>query len=78
MEDKEKITLLLYELNGSYGEKALEELIKIYYYPLKRYLSIFLKDRRIVKEVLSDVFIAVWKNRDKIIYPYSFNTYFIV
>ncbi|MCD7937001.1 MAG: sigma-70 family RNA polymerase sigma factor [Tannerellaceae bacterium] len=75
MEEKEKITLLLDQLKGADGEKALDALAAIYYRPLKRYLSLIIKDERIALELLSDVFLAVWKNRDQILYPGSFNTY---
>ncbi|MCD8102202.1 MAG: hypothetical protein LUE26_06485 [Alistipes sp.] len=73
--EKTEIITLLEDLNRNGSEDAMERLYALYYPRLHRYISIFVKDKDPVEELVSDVFLAVWNNRKKILYPSAFTTY---
>ena len=45
---------------------AFEKLFEKYYEPLCNFAFLFLKDDRYVEEVVDDVFIHIWENREKL------------
>lgn len=59
--------------NGSY--KSFCELFTLYYNPLCLYAMRVVNHREIAEEVVSDVYMKLWKNRDQITVHTSFEAY---
>ncbi|MCD8102184.1 MAG: sigma-70 family RNA polymerase sigma factor [Alistipes sp.] len=74
-EARRQIEQLLEDLTSGDSEKALESLSKVYYGRLMRYLYLWVKEEEAARELLSDVFLAVWDNRHNGLYAAYFNTY---
>ena len=59
-------------------EKALEELMRIYYKSLLNYGYKFLKDEEFLKDCLQDVFIEIWNRKTQIAQPSNVKAYLLV
>jgi len=47
-------------------KKSFEKLFSIYYEPLCNFAYLFVKDREVVEEAVSDVFINIWRKKESI------------
>jgi RNA polymerase sigma-70 factor (ECF subfamily) len=56
-------------------ETAFEELYRSYYRPLLQFVSPLVSSLAIAEEVVEDVFIQLWENRESIRIQHSVNTY---
>jgi RNA polymerase sigma-70 factor, ECF subfamily len=73
MESRSDIELL--ELIGRDDQKALEELYSRYYYRLCDYAFQYVRSIDLTEEVVSDVFLKIWKSRQTIRVTGSFKAY---
>jgi len=58
--------------------KSFEQLFRIYYRKLYRFAYAILKDKRCVEEVVSDVFMIMWKNRSRLLEIENLNNYLYI
>lgn len=60
------IAALFIRLVGGDAEKALEELHHRYYGPLLGFVDAMINCREVAEEIVNDVFIIIWKRRQKL------------
>jgi RNA polymerase sigma-70 factor (ECF subfamily) len=58
--------------------KAFEALFQIYYERLFHFSSNFVHDRNLAEEIVSDVFVKIWRNRQQLINIQNIDTYLFV
>ena len=63
MNKKEEDKYLFDKVKNSNCKKSFELLFDKYYSPLCNFTYLFIKDRNICEEVVSDVFVNIWKKR---------------
>jgi len=56
-------------------KKAFEELFKKYYTPLCRFAISFTKDEMAAEEIVQEVFVTIWEQRDKLAIHTSIKSY---
>ncbi len=69
---------LLQQRIASNDEQAYRELFLHYYYKLNRFAMAFVKNRELAEEVVSDVFINLWRKREQITEISNLNLYIYV
>lgn len=67
--------ILLLKLIKKDDELAFKELFESYFTPLCRFVFQFIKDDSSAKEIVLDLFLYIWENRDKIEIETSFKSY---
>lgn len=73
--DSEKITQLVYDLANSESESALKSLYLIYYQRLFRFVNLYSPSAEDTEEILSDIFLALWDGRKKLMDIDNFNSF---
>lgn len=70
---KNDSTLISDLINGN--ESAYVYLIKTYHKPLLYYAISLINDKEIAKDIVQDVFLLIWKNRNKLNKVYALKSY---
>ncbi len=73
---KEKIDdILLLNLIKEGKEWAFKHLFEIYFTPLCRFMRLYLSEKEIIEELVLDIFVYIWENREKLQIHLSFKAY---
>ncbi|MBO9594119.1 MAG: RNA polymerase sigma-70 factor [Niabella sp.] len=78
MEQEIKIQLLVEQIAVLDDGKAFEKLFHVYYKRLLRFADAIVKDAQSAEEVVSDVFLNLWRNRSKLLEIENLNSYLYV
>ncbi len=78
MEHDIKIQILLEQIAVLNDKAAFERLFYAYFKKLHRFAGAIVKDRQIAEEVVSDVFVNLWKNRSKLLEIENLNNYLYI
>lgn len=70
-----EIQLLLELIASKDSEMALRSIYTAYYGPIYRYIGFYVNSEDVVKELVSDVFLAIWENRKTLPVIENFNSY---
>ncbi len=73
---KEKIDdiLLLKQIREG-SEQAFRYLFEAYFTPLCRFVHLYLSEKEIIEELVLDIFVYIWENRDNLQIQLSFKAY---
>lgn len=78
MEHKIKIQALIEQVAVLNDCQAFEELFHLYYKKLLRFAYAIVKDRQLSEEVVSDVFVNIWRNRMRLLEIDNLNSYLYI
>jgi RNA polymerase sigma-70 factor (ECF subfamily) len=67
--------LLLLHLVASGDKSAFEQLYKLHEGGLEKYVFFITRSREVTEEIIQDIFISVWRKREKLPELYSFRGY---
>ena len=71
----EKINAMLHELSVNNSQEALKSLYLYYYSKLNTFLSYYVRDHQVIQEIISDSFLAIWEQKNRLSGIYNFNAY---
>ncbi len=74
MAEKFDDILLLNQIREG-DESAFKQLFEAYFTPLCRFVHVFISETQIVEELVMDIFLYVWENREKLQIQLSFKAY---
>jgi len=72
------LSFLVEQIAKEGDEKSFEALFKLFYKPLCRFAERYVHSRSIAEEVVSDVFVKIWNNREKLAEVQHMETYLYV
>ncbi|MBO9620753.1 MAG: RNA polymerase sigma-70 factor [Niabella sp.] len=78
MEHNINIQILLEQIAVLDDKLAFERVFYIYFKKLHRFAVAIVKDRQAAEEVVSDVFVYLWKNRSKLLEIENLNNYIYI
>lgn len=70
-----ELDYIINELAYNSSTESLQQLIKIYYTKLYRYIGLYVRDSDVVSELVSDVFYSLWKQHTELPFIANFEGY---
>jgi len=75
MKDTLNIDILIEDISRRNSETALKDLYQHYFDKLMRFISLYVKSEQTSEEIISDVFLTIWQNREFLLEVKNFNAY---
>ncbi|MBT33208.1 MAG: RNA polymerase sigma-70 factor [Thalassobius sp.] len=76
--DQEQISTLLSKISNQDDQKAFETLFKLYFEKLLNFSKNYISQKELAEEIVSDVFVKLWKNRKSLLEIKSIHTYLYI
>jgi RNA polymerase sigma-70 factor (ECF subfamily) len=72
---KQKTDIILFEEIKEGNSKSFADLFSLYYSPLCNFAYLFVRDKSLAEEAVSDVFVNIWRKKENISIEYNLKSY---